>query len=604
MEGTHVHRPRNVGWKRAAALLYGDWGTSKAYVIGAAFLATGFASLEIIIGVCLLTAVVGFNYRIVCKYFPDGGGVYSAARKISPTVAVIGSLLLIADMTVTAALSGWAAMKYLHVPAQYVLLSTVLAIVAIGGINWMGPKHSGSVAVALAIPTVVIVVMILIFAAPHLTTANLTVLPSNPWENWQAFAGVILALSGVEAIANLTGVMKLDPGSSYEHPSVTQTAGRAIAIVAIEVVLGTALLGWAMLSLPHSMAGQMREGWEDMINLLAREYGTMALGAHFGHTFEIVTGVIIGLLLLSAVNTAIGALIGLHYMLGRDGEMPRSFLKLNFHGVPWLPLVIATSLPLIVVVIVSDQRHLMDLYAIGVVGAITVNLGCCLLNKQLGLKIWEIILMGLTFFVLAAVEVTLAWEKHTALFFIACILTGGMLLRSWAQHRAGLRTVTISRELAAAVVPGSVHDISPRENTGQKILVAARGVTNVLRFALEEAKLRKAAVYVLFVKEIAVTLPVGLPVGVANRWQDDPEACRIMSAVMENGAKIDVPVIPVYTVSESSAGTILDLSATLGIDMLILGSPNRGRLATLLRGSVVSEVARNLPDNIQMVIYG
>jgi nucleotide-binding universal stress UspA family protein len=63
-------------------------------------------------------------------------------------------------------------------------------------------------------------------------------------------------------------------------------------------------------------------------------------------------------------------------------------------------------------------------------------------------------------------------------------------------------------------------------------------------------------------------------------------------------------VIPVYTVSESSAGTILDLSATLGIDMLILGSPNRGRLATLLRGSVVSEVARNLPDNIQMVIYG
>ena len=29
-----VHRPRNLDWKRAAALLYGDWGTSKAYVIG------------------------------------------------------------------------------------------------------------------------------------------------------------------------------------------------------------------------------------------------------------------------------------------------------------------------------------------------------------------------------------------------------------------------------------------------------------------------------------------------------------------------------------------------------------------------------------------
>ena len=37
-----VHRPRNLDWKRAAALLYGDWGTSKAYVIGLAFVAAGF----------------------------------------------------------------------------------------------------------------------------------------------------------------------------------------------------------------------------------------------------------------------------------------------------------------------------------------------------------------------------------------------------------------------------------------------------------------------------------------------------------------------------------------------------------------------------------
>ena len=78
--GARVHRPRNVDWKRAAALLYGDWGTSKAYVIGLAFVAAGFASLPIILAVCALTAVVGYNYIIVCAHFPDGGGVYSAAR--------------------------------------------------------------------------------------------------------------------------------------------------------------------------------------------------------------------------------------------------------------------------------------------------------------------------------------------------------------------------------------------------------------------------------------------------------------------------------------------------------------------------------------------
>ena len=75
-----VHRPRNVDWKRAAALLYGDWGTSKAYVIGLAFVAAGFSSLPIILAVCVLTGLVGINYVVICRHFPDGGGVYSAAR--------------------------------------------------------------------------------------------------------------------------------------------------------------------------------------------------------------------------------------------------------------------------------------------------------------------------------------------------------------------------------------------------------------------------------------------------------------------------------------------------------------------------------------------
>ena len=79
-ESGAVHRPRNVDWKRAAALLYGDWGTSKAYVIGLAFLAAGFSSLPIILAVCALTGLVGINYIVICRHFPDGGGVYSAAR--------------------------------------------------------------------------------------------------------------------------------------------------------------------------------------------------------------------------------------------------------------------------------------------------------------------------------------------------------------------------------------------------------------------------------------------------------------------------------------------------------------------------------------------
>src|ERR1051325_6205691 len=252
MNATGIHRPRNVDWKRAAALLYGDWGTSKAYVIGAAFLATGFASLPIILAVCALTAVVGFNYITVCKHFPDGGGVYSAARSQSRLVAVIGALMLVADLTVTAALSGWSAMTYFHVPKDHLIWATVGLILGVGAVNHFGPKHTGSGALVLAVPTVVVVIMIVALSVPHLTLTHLEPTHQSFAHNWTAFVGVILALSGVESIANLTGVMKLDAGATMESPRIAKTASKAIWVVAAEVVLGTALLGWAMLSLRPS----------------------------------------------------------------------------------------------------------------------------------------------------------------------------------------------------------------------------------------------------------------------------------------------------------------------------------------------------------------
>src|SRR5438128_744598 len=160
-----VHRPRNVDWKRAAALLYGDWGTSKAYVLGLAFVAAGFASFPIIVAVCALTAIVGYNYIIICAHFPDGGGVYSAARAQSRFLASVGALLLIANFIVTAALSGWAGASYLGVPTAYAPLATMGLILMVGIVNYFGPKHSGSVSIWLALPAVLVVLVIAVFSA-------------------------------------------------------------------------------------------------------------------------------------------------------------------------------------------------------------------------------------------------------------------------------------------------------------------------------------------------------------------------------------------------------------------------------------------------------
>src|ERR1700741_3756237 len=165
-ESGAVHRPRNVDWKRAAALLYGDWGTSKAYVIGLAFLAAGFSSLPIILAVCAVTGLVGINYIVICRHFPDGGGVYSAARSQGRLLAVVGALLLLADLTVTAALSGWSGLSYITAGAEHVgwigflrdhiAIATIVMLLIMGALNFFGPKHSGTLAVTLTVPTVIV----------------------------------------------------------------------------------------------------------------------------------------------------------------------------------------------------------------------------------------------------------------------------------------------------------------------------------------------------------------------------------------------------------------------------------------------------------------
>ena len=42
-------RPRNVGWFSAGGMLFGDWGTSRLYVLGIAFLVAGRTSFWLIL---------------------------------------------------------------------------------------------------------------------------------------------------------------------------------------------------------------------------------------------------------------------------------------------------------------------------------------------------------------------------------------------------------------------------------------------------------------------------------------------------------------------------------------------------------------------------
>ena len=216
-----------------------------------------------------------------------------------------------------------------------------------------------------------------------------------------------------------------------------------------------------------------------------------------------------------------------------------------------MPILIAVGLPVIVIIATANFTALAGLYAIGVVGAITVNLGSCSFNRALPMKLHDRVLLGITFVILFLVEITLAHTKPDALFFVCCVLGVGLALRAYTLKRSGITTLTVTRQVAEMVSPTLAASMQPRLEEGQRIMVAARGITPVLSYALDEAQLRKASLYVVFVKEIAVYYGAG-PVRGRARWQDDSEANAILSLMLKLGCERDIAVMPVYAVSDDA----------------------------------------------------
>src|ERR1044071_7519666 len=166
--------------------------------------------------------------------------------------------------------------------------------------------------------------------------------------------------------------MKLNPGTSEAHPSVVKTSTPALLIVMIEVCVFTALLGLAM----HALSGLEivngdvnapgAEGVRDyMLRYMGQIFMGAALGPGIGHVFAIAVSIVFGLLLFSAVNTSIVALISIQFLLARDREIPKVFQRMNRWGVPTLAMILATGVPMALVIFVKDISGLAELYAVG-----------------------------------------------------------------------------------------------------------------------------------------------------------------------------------------------------------------------------------------------
>ncbi|WP_435017797.1 universal stress protein [Tundrisphaera sp. TA3] len=656
---TTGERPRELRWYHAGPMLFGDWGTSRLYVLGLAFAFTARASFWYVAAMCLLMIGVGWSYEIICRLFPDGGGVYSSAQRRSQLLAVIGGLLLCADYVVTASLSCLDAFHYLGLTGYSLFglpvdaLAAAVTILLIGWLNYFGPTKTGSIAMLVALATVVLTLVIGVACIPHLGHAFSMVespLAHGARQSWIGFTEIVLALSGVEAIANMTGIM-VQP--------VEKTARKAIVPVLIEIVVMNLILALAMTSLPDAdlfVGGDHSKPTAhtgDMLKVIAAHYVSPGFAA--------VSSVVFAALLLSAVNTAIGALVSTQFMLSRDKELPQSLARLNRFGMPKIPLIVAAIIPAAIVLLFPNVEKLAGLYAIGVVGAISITLATTSTNRELALKLGERGFMLVLTMIMLAIGFTICIEKPAARSFALIVLVSGLagrlvtivsnkavpISRNTRVAYTSLAGLAVAAELAIALIMGddwkafipssaialiigyasyetqkyraalfepAAHapaaaeaaplkpkmvlkgEYAPKE----RIMVPTTGNPKLIDFAMKEAKNRQAELDILFIRHIAVT-PMG-PTAPPTLSEDE-DALDLFDRLRAQATAAGVPLRLLYGVARDIPEAILDMAVTHGADLLLLGTTRRGSLWKAMKGDVIQAVAEQLPERIGLLIH-
>ena len=650
-------RPRDLRWVHAGPLLYGDWGTSRLYVLGLAFLYTAHASIIYLAAIGLLMLAVAWAYTHICRCFPDGGGVYTAARQLSPTLSVIGSTLLLSGYIMTAAISAIEAFHYFHVPASLILPCAVGAILLIGAVNWLGAKSAGKFALVVAVGALVVSGVMALVAIPSFVVGIETISFDYFRENsaadaWVNFTRICLALAGVEAVANMTGLMK-EP--------VEKEAKRTIWPVSAEVVGLNLLFGLALAGLTFSVAGTQlrdthrpdeqrlvetraafidtlpesrrarfdpdatirlgetrraelsepsREAYERVdehqrqvgkytnaaMRVVAESTGAELGGPALGAVLGNVAGVTFGLLLLSATNTAVMAMVSVFYAMAQDKELPKQLTHLNFSGVPWVGLIISLVIPIGVILVEQDVTVLASLYVLGVTGAITVTVLSSAANRNLELGTITRSLMAVLGLFLLAITLTIGVTQPVSTAFSGTLVALALGTRTIRGLKPGMRGERLEAPSSGwlGILRETRDTVDPDK---PRIMLAARGRYQS-EFAVDLAKRRGATLFALYVRPVRV---MDLQPGRAPRIETDEEAQQTLGTTVMIAKEHGVPVVPIYITGQFVAEEILDYTVTHNCDTLIMGKSRRSSVSRRLEGDVVSQVARDIPEGVMLL---
>src|SRR5256714_13201246 len=206
------------------AVVFADIGTSIYYVPGILYNTEGITTLAgfFVLLTMSVFVLLTLKYAEVTHRFPQGGGVVTvAAQAINQWFGALGGMFILVDYFLTAAISCLSGMLYLSLVLPFldswtlgkgdsqihlsVLSITLVVLVLLGILNWVGISESAKVSLVGAVIAFISDIAILFTIFTHLSFAQFLALIPHMFANHRltattiliCFANSFLAFSGL-----------------------------------------------------------------------------------------------------------------------------------------------------------------------------------------------------------------------------------------------------------------------------------------------------------------------------------------------------------------------------------------------------------------------
>src|SRR4051794_250436 len=280
--------------------------------------------------------------------------------------------------------------------------------------------------------------------------------------------------------------------------------------------------------------------------------------------------------------------------MARDGELPLFMQKLNRFGVPWMPAILGAAVPIVVLVISHNLEALAALYAIGVIGAVAINVTLCSMHPRLR-RLHRKVPMMLLGIVLLAIWITLAFTKLHALVFVTVVMIVGLTARALNKHFA-----TRKGPKPSLLQQAVLEQLPAEAMLKPKILLGTYGSEALASSALQIVKEADATLVVCFIRQVNLSYKYESEQKLTIHT--DVAALKAFSKFLDLGHEMGVSVLPVYDTGPDAAELMAENAAIYGCERVLIGTSRQGALYHLIKGKFQARLESLLPPEIPVQV--